>query len=185
MKKWITTSYIENFRSYVFNHFIAKRSNHDLSLSGEFDVLECPNWVVVIARDEHKKLLLVKQYRHGIDDFTLEGPAGVIDPGEDPITSAKRELLEETGHESSDWTYLGKLSANPAFQTNFCHFFFADNCAYKMEQRLDPLEEIEIILVNQSEIKEMIANGEIHHSLFLAALGLYQLHSNSSLEFSS
>ena len=175
MKKWITNSYITKLRSFVFTHYVAERSNPDKTKTGKFDVLECTQWVNIIAFDSNNNLILVKQYRHGIDDITLEGPAGVIDPGEDPFDTAKRELIEETGHESKDWQDLGRVSANPAFQDNYCHIFLAKNCEKASDQNLDPFEEIEIVKMTIDEVRTAIENDEIHHSLFIAALGLYQL----------
>lgn len=179
MKKWITNSYSKKNRSIVFTHCVADRSNPDKTKTGKFDVLECTQWVNIIAFDKHKNLILVKQYRHGIDEITIEGPAGVIDPGEDPFDTAKRELREETGYESLDWQPLGKVSANPAFQDNYCHIFLAKDCSKVSEQNLDPFEEIDVVKMSMGEVRMAIENDEIHHSLFIAALGLYQLKISS------
>jgi 8-oxo-dGTP pyrophosphatase MutT (NUDIX family) len=175
MKKWITNSYTKKIRSIVFTHCVAERSNPDKTKTGNFDVLECTQWVNIIAFDKSGNLILVKQYRHGIDELTLEGPAGVIDDGEDPLETAKRELREETGYESIEWSKLGRVSANPAFQDNYCHIFLAKNCSKVSEQNLDPFEEIDVIKMSVDDARMAIENDEIHHSLFIAALGLYQL----------
>ncbi len=179
IKKWITKSYSKKLRSIVFSYFQASRTSSDGTKEGLFDVLECRNWVNIIALDRDENFILVKQYRHGIDDITLEGPAGVIDGEELPLETAKRELAEETGYVSSDWSYLGKVSANPAFQNNYCSVFLARNCDKKQEQNLDALEEIEIIVMSKEDVKRLVNDECIHHSLFIAALGLYQIKNSS------
>ena len=157
MKKWLTKSYTKTVKSIVFTHFVAERTNSDKTKTGRFDVLECTQWVTMIALDKDKKLIMVKQYRHGIDDFTIEGPAGVIDPGEDPFVTAKRELKEETGYESQDWQLLGRVSANPAFQNNYCHIYLAKECEKVSEQSLDPFA-LPIFIIAHKYTKEQHFN---------------------------
>ncbi|WP_417334762.1 NUDIX hydrolase [Halobacteriovorax marinus] len=173
LKKWKTLEYRQILKSFVFSYYTAKRESGEMR--GDFDVLECRNWINVIALDQSGNFILVKQYRHGIDDLTLESVGGVVESGEDTLVAAKRELLEETGHESEDWTHLGRASANPAFMNNYCDYYLAKNCQKTSEQNLDPLEEIEVLKMNEVELFEKIKSGEIHHSLFLAGLGLLKI----------
>lgn len=175
IKKWKTLSYDLVKKSIVFKQFSAKRESSSGEQVGHFDVLECSTWVNVLAFNESRKLILVSQYRHGIDDITIESPAGVVDRGEDPLLAAKRELLEETGHQSKNWSKLGVVSANPAFLNNFCHIYLATDCKKVSEQSLDPLEEIEVLYESMEAVQEKVRSGEIHHSLFVSALGLYEL----------
>ncbi|OUR96877.1 hypothetical protein A9Q84_11105 [Halobacteriovorax marinus] len=175
IKKWKTLSYELVLKSFVFKHFKAKRESSSGEQVGNFDVLECPSWVNVVAFNERNQLILVSQYRHGVDDVTIESPAGVVDRGEEPLTAAIRELEEETGHTSSKWSHLGVVSANPAFLNNFCHIYLAQDCKKVSEQKLDALEEIEIIYESLDSVYEKMRSGEIHHSLFVAAMGLYQM----------
>ncbi|PIK15189.1 NUDIX hydrolase [Halobacteriovorax sp. JY17] len=172
LKKWKTNNYQHILKTFVFNYFKADRENSTGELKGSFDILECRNWVNVFAFNERDELILVKQYRHGIDDLTLETVAGVIESSEEPLTAAKRELLEETGHCSDEWSELGRVSANPAFMNNYCHYFVARNCREVSAQDLDPLEEIEVLKISMNEVEDKIRSGEIHHSLFLAGIGL-------------
>jgi ADP-ribose pyrophosphatase len=90
--------------------------HHDLN--AVFDVMECNDWVNVIAFTEKNKILVVKQFRLGISEFTYELPGGIIASGVHPLNAAKEELLEETGHESESWFSLGKYYPNPALQNN-------------------------------------------------------------------
>ena len=175
MKKWITRKYEKGLESFVFTHFRALRSNSEETKEGYFDVLETRNWINIIALDEQDRFVLVKQYRHGIDDLTLEGPAGVVEEGEDPLDTAKRELLEETGYSSDKWTTLGRVSANPAFMNNYCSIFLAENCKKTSGQNLDPFEEIDVVLKSKAELKKLIESQEVDHCLFISAIGLYQI----------
>ena len=78
-------------------------------------VLESSDWVNVVALDEQRGSVMIRQYRFGVGYTTLETPGGMVDPGDDSKTAAVRELLEETGYESDKWTYLGAVEPNPAF----------------------------------------------------------------------
>jgi len=139
-----------------------------------FDIITCPPWINVIALTEKKEVVFVRQYRHGIDDITLEIPGGVCHPQEDPMISAKRELSEETGYRAQLWTNLGKVHANPAFMTNTCHFFLAQNLSPGL-QELDPDEEIDIQLIPIKEVYELISAGKISHALVVAAFFFYRM----------
>ena len=74
----------------------------------EFFVIEAPDWVNVVAVTDGDEVLLIRQYRHGIESETIEIPGGCIDPAETPLEAAKRELLEETGYVSDDWSCIGR-----------------------------------------------------------------------------
>lgn len=150
---------------------VLRRSPHT-GRSHDFTRLECPEWVNVIAftpLEEGGELLVVEQFRHGIDAPTLEVIGGVCDPGEDPALTARRELLEETGHESPEWVSLGWCTPNPAVQDNRCHFYLALNCRSVAGLDLDPSEELRVWAVPWSEWTEKLRSGEIHHALVLGA----------------
>ena len=169
MKKWITLNTKEVFRGLLFKYLTVERESLDTGAKGKFDVLQTIDWVNLIALDEDKNVIMVKQYRHGNDQITLEIPGGGNHPGEDPLIGAKRELREETGYESEDWTFLGKTSPNPAFMGNYCYSYLARNCKKVGELQLDPLEEIEVVKVPLSDINSKIKSGEIDHSLVTVA----------------
>ncbi|MDP2876157.1 MAG: NUDIX hydrolase [Holophaga sp.] len=123
----------------------------------------------IIAFTKERELLVVEQFRHGIDRSTLEGIGGVCDEDEAPEVAARRELLEETGHESQAWVSLGWCTPNPAVQDNRCHFFLALDCLPTAALDLDPSEELRVWAVSWAEWEEKIRSGEIHHALVLAA----------------
>jgi 8-oxo-dGTP pyrophosphatase MutT (NUDIX family) len=144
-------------------------------LEGSFYVLESADWINVIAVTPEQDIVLVEQYRFGIQEATLELPGGMVDPGEDTLLTAKRELAEETGFVSDDWQYLGKVSSNPAIQTNYTHTFLARDCSRQQSQRLGKHEFIKVHILAMSEFLGLVSKGIVHHALVLAAIAQYLL----------
>jgi len=136
---------------------------------GSFWVIDAPDWINVIPLTPDRRVLLVRQYRFGIEDFSLEIPGGMCDPGEDPLRTARRELREETGYEAREMVELGWVHPNPAVQTNRCHSYLAKDVVEVGEPQPDPNEQVELVTVPLDEIPELFAAGKITHSLVLAA----------------
>ena len=141
MEKWITLKEEIKLKAREFKYVQVLRKSPDSGKEGQFDRLDCSNWVNVVARTKEGTFVLVRQYRQGTDTITDEIPGGAIDPGEDPLVAAKRELLEETGYEAKTWKLLGVMDPNPAILSNKCHVFFADEAERVASQNLDFLEE--------------------------------------------
>ena len=160
---------------------IFKLVQRDMVLSSEqhrasFSVLKVPDWINVIAFTKDQKVILVEQYRYGIQAPTLELPGGVCDPGEYPLETSNRELLEENGYVSEEWVSLGKVSSNPAMQDNYTHSFLALNCEKVAEQKLDGNERIHVHLMPEAQFLDNVESGVIHHSLVAATTAKYLLH---------
>jgi 8-oxo-dGTP pyrophosphatase MutT (NUDIX family) len=148
------------------------RRRHPLrQQEGEFVVLEAPAWVNIVPITPDGEVVLIEQYRHGIDALTLEIPGGMVSPGEDPRQAAERECREETGYASpSPATLLTVTYPNPAFLTNVCYSYLWQGCRRVAQPRWDRHEEIAVRLVPLKEIPNLLRSGHIRHSLVLVAL---------------
>lgn len=138
----------------------------------EFVVIDAPDWVNVVPITEDGRVVLIRQYRHGIRAVTLEIPGGIIDPGERPEAAAIRELREETGYAAQRITALGRTSPNPAIQGNHQYVFLAENCRAVDATNFDAFEDIEVELHDLDEIPELIRREEICHSLVINAFAM-------------
>jgi ADP-ribose pyrophosphatase len=139
-------------------------------------VYEFPDWVTAVPLSDDGRIIMVRQYRHGLGETCIEIPGGCIDDTDaSPEYAIKRELLEETGYSFSSFKYLGKISANPSTNNNLMHMFLATGGKKISEQRLDPNEEIAVELFTIEEVKQMIRENKIlqsmHVTCFLYALG--------------
>lgn len=140
--------------------------------------LDAPEWINVIALTPNNEILLVEQYRVGVDETTLEIPGGMVDAHEEPIKAAQRELLEETGYRSDQWVKLGETSANPAIQTNFTHLYLAKDCHKIQKPENDGNEDIKAHIMPLNRFMKLVKNGTIHHAIVLAAVAQYLLSEN-------
>ena len=136
-------------------------------------IFEYPDWVNVVAVTTDGQLVLIRQYRHGIAGVHYELCAGVIDPGEDPLVAAQRELLEETGFGGGEWRLILTLSANPGTHNNLTYAFLALGVEPKQAQHLEKTEEITVHVVSPERAHEIINNGEMVQSLHVAPLLKY------------
>lgn len=140
-----------------------------------FFLIDTVDWVNVIAVTTDEQLLLVRQFRHGSERFSLEIPGGIIDPHEtDPAAAAARELREETGYEADRIEQIGVMNPNPALFTNRCTVFLATGCQRVAELAMDPGEDLEVLTVPVAELDGMIQRGEIDHALVLAAIAFWR-----------
>jgi ADP-ribose pyrophosphatase len=140
-----------------------------------FYCLENPDWVNVIALTTAGEVILIKQYRHGTEEVTLEIPGGMIDNGEDAKLAANRELVEETGYVPRETILLGVSQANPAIQNNRVYHYLAVDCEKTHEVKFDSTENVVTKLVDSAKISSLIKSGEITHSLVIAAFHWYNL----------
>jgi 8-oxo-dGTP pyrophosphatase MutT (NUDIX family) len=141
----------------------------------KFYVLENPDWVNVIALTKEGEVVLIEQFRHGVEEVILEVPGGMIDENELPESAARRELAEETGFSSKSWTSLGKSNPNPAIQNNTIYHFLAIDAEKTAEVRFDEHESVRTKLVHLREIPELIRTGKIKHSLVIAAFYYFSI----------
>jgi len=142
----------------------------------DFFVIDCTNWVNVIAVTPDHKLVMVEQFRHGSDTVELEIPGGMMDPHEtDPVATGVRELREETGYASSQARLLGRIYPNPAIMSNTCFTVLIQNCRLEHPTDFDHGEDLATRLVPVSEIPRLVAQEKIRHSLVVVALYHFEL----------
>lgn len=136
----------------------------------DFFFLDSADWVNVVALTRDHRIVLIRQYRFGIADFSIEIPGGLIDPGEDPVAAGLRELAEETGYVAETGKTIGQTRPNPAIQNNTCYFVLAENAVPSGNLTWDQDEEIESLLTTPDTAFEWARNGIINHALVLNAL---------------
>lgn len=146
-----------------------------------FFILESTSWVNIIPLTSDGKVVMVRQYRHGTGEVTLEIPGGLVEESDTPETAAMRELVEETGYTAQKVVSLGNVQPNPAIQNNRCYSFLAQDVRLTREQSQDEKEDIEVVLKPLSEIPEAIRNGEITHALVLAAFYRFYMEYQSGV----
>ena len=129
----------------------------------EYYIIENRGWVGIVPVTADGRFLINKQYKHGIGEFVFEFPAGGIDEGEDdPLVAAHRELMEESGYsvEPDKIELLTEMIANPTSAVTRIWFYLARDVRKTGEQKLDPAEEIENLLVTPAELLHLIHTGQ-------------------------
>lgn len=140
-----------------------------------FFVLDSADWINVIPVTPEGQIVLIRQYRHGTEEITLEVPGGMVDATDgSPKESAARELLEETGYAAQDISQIGAVTPNPAILSNVCITYLAKDVHKVAEPQLEGSEDIEVELFDLKNIQEMIAAGQITHALTIAAFYYYE-----------
>lgn len=127
--------------------------------------------LMVVERDD-SRFIVIRQYKHGVRDISLTPPAGGMNPGEDPLETAKRELMEETGHEATGWRKLTEMVTHSNQRCSVGHLFYAQGARQVAAPDSGDLEEQEILYLTREEIRAAIRNGEVKSASALAALSL-------------
>lgn len=154
--------------------FLKLREDHVRLPNGveyrDYCVVETPPWAAVVCVTQERQLVLVRQYRHGIELPSLELPAGGIERGETPLAAAKRELREETGFTAPRWRALGQLAMDPSRHRTQAHFFAALGAVESAPISLDPGEQLTRVVLPIHEVLEQAVDGRICHGLHVGAL---------------
>jgi ADP-ribose pyrophosphatase len=163
--KWKTLS-----SEYLIKHpyFTARKDKCETQegkIIEEYFVVELPTTACAVSITEDGKVLMVKQYRHPVDEVLLELPGGFIDKNELPEAAMARELMEETGYRFSSIEQVGKIAANPGVLDNFTCLFLARGGKKTGEQNLDHNEDIEVVTISLAELKKLFLENEIVQSL--------------------
>lgn len=176
IKPWpvINSKALGDFRIFKLrsDRKVSPRTGREL----DFLVLECVNWVNVVAVTPDDQLVMVEQYRHGSNTVELEIPGGLMEATDpSPVEAGLRELHEETGYEGDHSQIIGQVFANPAIMNNICHTVLVRDCHLRRETRFDRGEDIITRLVPVAQIQELVAGNKIGHSLVVAALYHFDL----------
>jgi ADP-ribose pyrophosphatase len=174
--RWEKLGQTAQFQTRIFDVMGARYRHPGRSIEREFVIIKAPDWVNVVALTSDEKIVLVRQFRYGIDEFSLEVPGGVMDPGEDPVTAGLRELREETGFTGAPAKLLGSVHPNPAIQANRCHFVFVEEAIKSSELEWDPDEELHVTIRPVEDVLALAHSGGIVHGLVLNALMLFEPH---------
>ena len=141
------------------------------------DVVRHNGSVVVLAVDETTQpddplVVVERQFRHAANQYLLELPAGRVEPGEDVLEAAKRELIEETGYRATSWTRLVRYFASPGFVGEWMEIYLATGISAGMAEPEDD-ERIEVRLLPLSDLVRMIAAGEVHDGKTIVGAMIY------------
>ena len=169
-----STKQLANYRIFTIrsDFKVSPRTQAEL----EFFVIDCANWVNVIAVTPDQQLVMVEQYRHGSNTVELEIPGGMIDKTDgSAVAAAVRELREETGYEGEKARLIGEIFPNPAIMSNTCYTVLVENCHCVHPVQFDHGEDIITRLVPLAEIPKLVAQMKISHSLVAVALYHFEL----------
>jgi 8-oxo-dGTP pyrophosphatase MutT (NUDIX family) len=133
------------------------------------------DYIAIVAMTPDRKIPIVGQFRPAIECFTWELPAGLLDPGENPIAACRRELLEETGFPAHVVTPLGAAAPCTGRLSNRIHSFFVETGSQRAD--FQPEIGLELNLVSLDELAQLIGTGSFVSQLHLGALLLAELHS--------
>lgn len=164
---------------YISAHqYFTARKDKCLTPQGKivdpYFVVEMPSSVCALALTAEGEVLIVKQYRHPIEEEIIEIPGGFVDEGETPEVAMERELKEETGYEFSSIECVGKIAANPGVLDNYTYLFLARGGIKTSELKLDENEELLVEKISLEELEELFESNKIvqalHNSCIFYAL---------------
>jgi 8-oxo-dGTP pyrophosphatase MutT (NUDIX family) len=161
---------------YLFkDNWLTARADKCETPSGKivspYYVLEYNDWVNCVALDHEGRVIMVRQYRHGIGKTILEIPGGTMDNDDpSPEYAMRRELLEETGYAFEKLIPMGAVAPNPASSNNLTHMFLATGGRKVQEQDLDENEEIEVVLMELEDVEKLLKENQLLQSLHVTCL---------------
>jgi ADP-ribose pyrophosphatase len=138
----------------------------------DFHRVVMPDYSLVLPETVDGRYIVLRQYKHGVGDVSLTFPAGTLNAGEDPLTAAKRELLEETGYEAGSWRYYGRYVTHANSFSNAANLFTAAGCRKVAEPNSGDLEDMELLLMTRQELFDAARRGEFKLTTQMMILAL-------------
>lgn len=161
---------IEDCRVFTVHRNRASIVRDGKKRSHDFFYIDSNDWVNVIPVTAAGEVVLIEQYRAGIDAVTLEIPGGTVDATDTSSREAgMRELMEETGYAAEEFIFLGRTHPNPAIQSNSCDTYLATNVKRLEQPRFDGTEEIVLRIVPLLTVPTLIRDSSITHALVIVA----------------
>ena len=143
----------------------------DNKIIEDYYIVKKKDYVIIVVEDEGS-ILFLKQYRHGIGEIILNLPMGLIDEAETPESTAKRELMEETGYHADELIFIGEFFLAPSYINSKAHVFYARGAKKKQEIEIPDIGEKDAILlkISKSELKKLLDKNEIKAMSAITAL---------------
>lgn len=160
----------------IYSGRVLHLSRHEVTLENgkpaQREVIRHPGAVAIVAVDAQNNLLLVRQFRYPVGQELLELPAGKLNPGEDPISCAHRELEEETGYRAARLDPLTKFYPTPAYCDELIHLYYASDLS-PSAQCLDQDEFLTLVKIPLPQAIALVRSGQIHDGKTQSGLLLY------------
>ncbi len=166
-EKTLSSSYL--YRGKIINVRQDRVETADRQIAFR-EVVEHPGAVAILALDDIGRVILVRQHRQPAGEILLEIPAGKLEPNEEPLDCASREMLEETGLEGSSWQELFSFYPSPGFCDETITLFLVENLSKATSPTSDPEEKIDVVSVPLNEAWAMIKQGRIKDGKTIIAL---------------
>jgi ADP-ribose pyrophosphatase len=147
----------------------------DNGVTIDIDVVRHPGASAIVPLTGTGEVMMIEQYRHAVGGYIWEIPAGTLDPGETPLTCAKRELIEEAGVSAAEWRKLGEITPVPGYSDERIHIFLAAGLS-PAEQHLDADEVLRVHEIPLEDAMAMIGRGEIQDAKTLCGLLMTARH---------
>jgi ADP-ribose pyrophosphatase len=175
-KPWKKTGSRPAGKFRIFNVRADRKISPRTRREHEFFIIECIDWVNVIALTPEREIVLVRQFRHGSETIELEVPGGVMERSDrSPLKTGRRELREETGYAGGRARIIGRVYPNPAIMNNLCYTVLIENCRQVHPVKFDQMEDLVTTRLSFSKLKQLVSKGTIRHSLVTTALYHFEL----------
>lgn len=169
-----------SYKGRKFNYEVVKLRLPN-GAAGEWECIRHPGGALAVPVTAEGKFVLVRQYRFTVEGKLLEFPAGTVEANESPLETIKREIEEETGYRASKWQDMGKFILAPGYSDEYIYAFLAqDLIKLEIPPQQDEDEDIEVVLMNESELEAAILNGEPIDGKTIACFYLAKAYLNVS-----